>query len=32
MTQDGRLDQEGFERARAYLENGGWPDPAKAEG
>ncbi len=28
MTHDRRLDQEGFERAKAYLENGGWPDPA----
>jgi hypothetical protein len=30
MTKDGRLDQEGFERAKIYLENGGWPDPVKA--
>jgi hypothetical protein len=30
MTQDGRLNREGYERAKAYLESGGWPDPANA--
>jgi hypothetical protein len=32
MTHDGRLDREGFERARDYLKRGGWPDPPKPGG
>jgi hypothetical protein len=28
MVKQGTLDQEGLDRARDYLENGGWPTPA----
>jgi hypothetical protein len=29
QVESGGLSQEGLERARAYLEHGGWPDPAE---
>jgi hypothetical protein len=32
MVKQGTLDQEGLDRARDYLENGGWPAPAGSGG